>query len=155
MFAYAVLGAATVMALYLLFFKKNAATDEEFDITDNLVYVGSSERCGQRRHGDIIGRGTPKRRGRPSHGLHIWYMCITGRFLITSRNSPCGYCSFRLSFCKSAGGVSIICLQFRVPVFMSIPCPRDFSHLIVNPTTKNGQHRCENRLRPFLRERVM
>jgi ABC-type transport system involved in cytochrome c biogenesis permease subunit len=40
MFAYAVLGAATVMAVYLLFFKKNDITDEEFDITDNLVYVG-------------------------------------------------------------------------------------------------------------------
>ena len=40
MFAYAVLGAATVMALYLLFFKKSAITDDEFEITDNLVYVG-------------------------------------------------------------------------------------------------------------------
>lgn len=40
MFAYAVLGAATVMALYLLFFKKKAIADEEFEITDNLVYVG-------------------------------------------------------------------------------------------------------------------
>ncbi len=41
MFAYAVLGAATVMAVYLLFFKKRAM-DEEMDITDNLVYVGLS-----------------------------------------------------------------------------------------------------------------
>ena len=40
MFAYAVMGAAVVMALYLLFIKKGAATDEELDITDNLVYVG-------------------------------------------------------------------------------------------------------------------
>ena len=40
MFAYAVLGAATVMALYLLFFKNSAITDDEFEITDNLVYVG-------------------------------------------------------------------------------------------------------------------
>ena len=40
MFAYAVLGAAAVMAVYLLFFKKKTATAEEFDITDNLVYVG-------------------------------------------------------------------------------------------------------------------
>ena len=39
MFAYAVLGASTVMALYLLFFKKNGIADEEFNITDNLVYV--------------------------------------------------------------------------------------------------------------------
>ena len=40
MFAYAVLGAATVMAIYLLFFKKTAITDEELNITDNLVCVG-------------------------------------------------------------------------------------------------------------------
>ncbi len=40
MFAYAMLGAAAVMAAYLLFFKKMAVTDEEMDISDNLVYVG-------------------------------------------------------------------------------------------------------------------
>ena len=40
MFAYAVLGASAVMALYLLFFKRKTIADEEFDITDNLVYVG-------------------------------------------------------------------------------------------------------------------
>ena len=40
MFAYAVLGAATVMAIYLLFIKKKAITDEELNITDNLVCVG-------------------------------------------------------------------------------------------------------------------
>lgn len=40
MFAYAVLGAAVVMAIYLLFFKKTDFADEEFNITDNLVYVG-------------------------------------------------------------------------------------------------------------------
>ena len=40
MFAYAVLGAATIMALYLLFFKKLAVSDQEYDVTDNLVYVG-------------------------------------------------------------------------------------------------------------------
>ena len=47
MFAYALLGAATVMAVYLLFIKKKSTAgtnrpiaDEEFDITDNLVYAG-------------------------------------------------------------------------------------------------------------------
>ena len=38
MFAYAVLGAATVMALFLLLRKKPLTS--EMDITDNLVYVG-------------------------------------------------------------------------------------------------------------------
>ena len=40
MFAYALLGAATVMAVYLLFFKKQPASDDELDMTDNMVYVG-------------------------------------------------------------------------------------------------------------------
>ena len=42
MFAYAVLGAATLMAVYLLFIKKKAIAEEEFTTTDNLVYVGLS-----------------------------------------------------------------------------------------------------------------
>ncbi len=48
MFAYALLGAATLMAIYLLFFKKIGkdvedsfeAVRHEMDIADNLVYVG-------------------------------------------------------------------------------------------------------------------
>jgi len=40
MFAYALLGAAMVMALYLLFFKRQDVSAEEYDITDNLVYTG-------------------------------------------------------------------------------------------------------------------
>ena len=39
MFAYAVLGAAAVMALFLLF-RKKPVTSSEMEITDNLVYVG-------------------------------------------------------------------------------------------------------------------
>ena len=41
MFAYALLGGAFVMAVYLLFFKKSKiVTRKELDITDNLVYIG-------------------------------------------------------------------------------------------------------------------
>ena len=41
MFSYALLGAAAVMALYQLFFKKGKTLDhKEMDITDNLVNVG-------------------------------------------------------------------------------------------------------------------
>lgn len=41
MFAYALLGGAFVMAIYLLFLKKNKiVTRKELDITDNLVYIG-------------------------------------------------------------------------------------------------------------------
>ena len=42
MMAYALLGAAVVMSVYLLFCKKEAGTDREMEITDNLVYVGPS-----------------------------------------------------------------------------------------------------------------
>ena len=40
MFSYALLGAATLMAIYILFFRKKRTTENEMDITDNLVYVG-------------------------------------------------------------------------------------------------------------------
>ena len=40
MFSYALLGAATLMAVYLLFFRKRKTTEVELDLTDNLVYVG-------------------------------------------------------------------------------------------------------------------
>lgn len=40
MFAYAMLGAATVMAVYLLFVKKTEPSDNEMEITDNMVDVG-------------------------------------------------------------------------------------------------------------------
>lgn len=42
MFAYAMLGAATVMAVYLLWLKKRAADAREMELCDNLVYVGLS-----------------------------------------------------------------------------------------------------------------
>jgi len=40
MFAYALLGAATVLAFYLMFFKKQEIEVKEMVICDNLVYVG-------------------------------------------------------------------------------------------------------------------
>lgn len=40
MFSYALLGAATVMALYMLFIRGSKTTLQEVNITDNLVYVG-------------------------------------------------------------------------------------------------------------------
>ena len=40
MMAYAMMGAAAVMAVYLLFFKKGQATQSEQEITDQLVRVG-------------------------------------------------------------------------------------------------------------------
>ena len=39
MMAYALLGAAVVMSVYLLFFKKGTDTTKEMEITDNLTYV--------------------------------------------------------------------------------------------------------------------
>jgi ABC-type transport system involved in cytochrome c biogenesis permease subunit len=40
MFAYAMLGAAAVMAIYLLWIKKKGATERDMDICDNLVGTG-------------------------------------------------------------------------------------------------------------------
>lgn len=40
MFAYAMLGAAVVMAVYLLWIKRGEADCREMELTDNLVYVG-------------------------------------------------------------------------------------------------------------------
>lgn len=40
MFAYAMLGAAAVMAVYLLWVKKQTPERQELDLCDNLVYVG-------------------------------------------------------------------------------------------------------------------
>jgi len=40
MFAYAMLGAAAVMAIYLLFFKKGDVQNKEMKLCDNLVYEG-------------------------------------------------------------------------------------------------------------------
>ena len=40
MFAYALLGASALMALYLLVFKRGKIIEQEFEITDNLVYAG-------------------------------------------------------------------------------------------------------------------
>lgn len=40
MFAYAMLGAATILAIYLLWFKKTGIERREMELSDNLVYVG-------------------------------------------------------------------------------------------------------------------
>ncbi len=40
MFSYAILGAATIMAVYLLFFRRDKTGVREMYSTDNLVYVG-------------------------------------------------------------------------------------------------------------------
>lgn len=40
MFAYALLGAAALMSIYLLFFKRLAVEEKEIELTDNLSYIG-------------------------------------------------------------------------------------------------------------------
>jgi hypothetical protein len=77
MFAYAMLGAATVMALYLLLRKNKRPAAMEMDMCDNLVQIGFSfmtlgllsGRYGQKRLVDIIGAGIPKKPGRPLLGF--------------------------------------------------------------------------------------
>lgn len=85
MMAYALLGAAVVMSVYLLFFKKGTDTTKEMEITDNLTYVGLSfmtlgmlmERSGQRKHGVITGHGIQRKHGQLSLGSLISFMFIT------------------------------------------------------------------------------
>ena len=40
MFAYALMTAATLMALYVLVFRRNKSVEKEMNVTDNLVYAG-------------------------------------------------------------------------------------------------------------------
>ena len=80
MFAYAVLGAAALMAAYLLWFKKKPATEHELDICDNLVQVGWAFMTVGILFGALwakeawgtTGLGTPRRLGRPPRGLPTW-----------------------------------------------------------------------------------
>ena len=112
MMAYAMLGAAMVMAVYLLFIKKTAATAQELDITDNLVYVGMSFVTLGMLMGALwatIGVGTQKKHGLPSHGCLIW-----STFTIVSINpcapNPLSSCLLSVSvYYKCVGGASTIC----------------------------------------------
>ena len=85
MFAYAMLGAATLMAIY---------------------YLVLSEPCGRRRHGGTTGHGTPRRHGPPSPGSPISSSSITDSSPNIVRSSPSGCSSSASSCCKSAGGAS-------------------------------------------------
>ena len=87
MFAYAMLGAAALMAAYLLWFKKSEITEHELDICDNLVHVGWAH-SGRKMPGDIIGRGTRKKLGQLPLGLLIWRisMCVCALIVIVVRH---------------------------------------------------------------------
>ncbi len=58
MMAYAILGAALVMAMYLLLFRKTDPTPKECQITDDLVYVGVSLSNPRYAHGCSLGQGS-------------------------------------------------------------------------------------------------
>ena len=42
MFSYAIFGAATLMAIYMMCFKRDRTSAKDLNITDNLVYVGTA-----------------------------------------------------------------------------------------------------------------
>ena len=121
MFAYAVLGASTVMALYLLFIKKNRVSDEEYEITDNLVYVGLAFMT----IGMLFGALWAKE----AWG-HYWSWdpketWAASTFTIASYRSkspgwPSG-CLFSPSFFyRCVGGASITCHPPKAPVYIRI-----------------------------------
>ncbi len=58
MFAYAMLGAAVVMAIYLLWFKKEEIERKEMDLCDNLTYVGLAFYDIGYAYGSYLGKGS-------------------------------------------------------------------------------------------------
>ena len=86
MFAYALLGAATVVAIYLLWLKRRPIEASEMELADNLVYVGLAfipSGCswglfGQKRLGGITGRGILKKPGLLPRGLPTLPTCTIG-----------------------------------------------------------------------------
>ena len=121
MFAYALLGAAFVMAVYLLFSKKKYA--EELDICDNghsSPSACSSVPCGPKKRGELTGLGTPKRPGRQPHGWPIWCISTIDSVAVRPPTWPCGFSSSTSCCCKCAGGESTTCLRHRAPASIRI-----------------------------------
>lgn len=122
MMAYALLGAAVVMSVYLLFFKKGDDTAKEMEITDNLTYVGLSfmtlgmlmGALWAKEDGDITGHGTLKRRGQPSPGFPIWSMYTIVSTVHATFVLRCGCLSLPSVCFRCAGGESITFLLHRV-----------------------------------------
>ena len=117
MMAYAMLGAAMVMAVYLLFIKKTAATTQELDITDNLVYVGMSFVTLGMLMGALWAKEawghywswTQKKHGLPSHGCLIWFIFTIGSINPCAPNPPSS-CLLSVSvYYRCVGGASTIC----------------------------------------------
>lgn len=122
MMAYALLGAAVVMSVYLLFCKKEAGTDREMEITDNLVYVGLSFMTLGMLMGAIWAKEAwghywawdPKERhGPPSPGCHILSIFIIGCTGPAPSALLCGSSSSLSACCRCAGGESITCRRHR------------------------------------------
>ena len=101
MMAYALLGAAVVMSVYLLFFKKGSDIDKEMEITDNLAYVGLSFMTLGMLMGALWAKEAwghywswdPKRHGLPSLGLLIWSMYTTANTILALFVQLYGYLS--------------------------------------------------------------
>ena len=86
MFAYAMLGAATVMAVYLLWFKKKGIERHEMALCDNSDLcracfhdAGYAVRCclGKSCLGTLLGMGSLRRLGRRLPGSPIWHISIS------------------------------------------------------------------------------
>ncbi len=86
MFSYALLGAATIMAVYMLI-RKDKTTEKEINLTDNLVYVGLAFLTFGMLFGALwakeawvtIGPGIRRRPGPPPPGSATWYTCICAK----------------------------------------------------------------------------
>ena len=112
MFAYAMLGAATVMAVYLLWFKKKGIERHEMALCDNLTYVGLAFMT-LGMLGDTIGHGTLKRLGRRLPGFPIWHISISVWGVPRHIARHWSACLYLFCCCKCAGTASIICPRHK------------------------------------------
>lgn len=107
MFAYAMLGAAAVMAVYLLWIKKKATEEREMELCDNLVNVGLSfmtlgmlfELCGLKRPGALLELGSEGNLG----GSHVDRLSLLYPLPDEqAAKSTCGTCRAPHLFCIAA-----------------------------------------------------
>ena len=139
MFAYAVFGVATLMALWLLIKDRNhncQLSIINYQL-DDLVYVGLAFMTIGMLFGALWAKEAwghywswdPKE----TWAAITWFMCITDKYPLTSQSSPCGSCSFRSCCYRCVGGASITCPQPKAPVYMSIACRRNTKKEQKNP----------------------
>lgn len=121
MFAYAMLGAATVMAVYLLWFKKKGIERHEMALCDNLTYVGLAFMTLGMLSGAVWAKAAwghywawiPRRLGRRLPGSPIWHISISDWDAPRPIVRHCLACLYLFCCCKCVGMASITCPRHK------------------------------------------